>query len=74
MRAARPLPAAGADARLHRALARVRARGRVLVALSGGADSMALLHLLRFGGTDRCELAAAHFDHRMRPDSSADAP
>ncbi|MBE0596728.1 MAG: tRNA lysidine(34) synthetase TilS [Desulfuromonadales bacterium] len=47
---------------------------RVLVALSGGADSVCLLHLLRtlvprFGLT----LEAAHLDHGMRPESVADA-
>ncbi len=52
-----------------------RARVRVLVGLSGGADSMALLHMLRFTvGANRDQgLAAAHFDHRMRPDSGSDA-
>src|SRR5215211_1597082 len=43
----------------------------LLAAVSGGADSVVLLHLLRF------ELAipvtAAHFDHAMRPGSAADA-
>jgi tRNA(Ile)-lysidine synthase len=42
----------------------------VLVALSGGMDSVALLHLLRFGGV---RVTAAHFDHGMRPASDADA-
>ena len=47
---------------------------RVVVAVSGGLDSMVLLHLLRFGpGLPRLELVAAHFDHRMRPDSGEDA-
>ncbi|HEX6308807.1 MAG TPA: tRNA lysidine(34) synthetase TilS [Longimicrobiales bacterium] len=49
----------------------VRARSRVLVALSGGIDSVVLLHLLRFH-TD-CDVAAAHFDHAMRSTSGADA-
>jgi tRNA(Ile)-lysidine synthase len=44
----------------------------VLVAFSGGLDSVALLHLLRFGGLG-VNLRAAHFDHRMRPGSDADA-
>ncbi len=48
------------------------AQDRVLVALSGGADSVVLLHLLRFGEPRR-DLVAAHFDHAMRPDSAADA-
>ena len=35
---------------------------------------MVLLHLLRFGpGLPRLELVAAHFDHRMRPESGEDA-
>jgi tRNA(Ile)-lysidine synthase len=50
----------------------LRHRSRVLVALSGGLDSVCLLHLLRFGG-DHAELHAAHYDHAMRPDSAADA-
>lgn len=46
----------------------------VIVALSGGADSVALLHLLRFPLADRVSrLSAAHYDHRMRPGSAADA-
>jgi len=46
-------------------------RAGVLVALSGGLDSVVLLHLLRFGGR-KGSLWAAHFDHAMRPDSAAD--
>ncbi len=47
---------------------------RVVVAVSGGVDSLVLLHLLRFGpGAPSFELVAAHFDHRMRPESPADA-
>jgi tRNA(Ile)-lysidine synthase len=47
---------------------------RVLCAVSGGADSVALLLLLK----DRADegsirLVAAHFDHRIRPTSSQDA-
>ena len=45
---------------------------RVLVALSGGADSVTLLHLLRFAEPGRT-LFAAHFDHAMRPESARDA-
>lgn len=44
----------------------------VVVAVSGGIDSVTLLHLLRFGASNY-RLRAAHFDHRMRPDSRADA-
>lgn len=46
----------------------------VVVALSGGVDSCVLLHLLRFplAGLG-LRLVAAHFDHRMRRDSGADA-
>lgn len=46
--------------------------GRALVAVSGGPDSVALLHLLD-GVRDqlRLELAVAHFDHGIHPDSAA---
>src|SRR5687767_12137918 len=48
--------------------------GHVLVACSGGLDSVVLLHLFR----ESAELlgvrvSAAHFDHAMRDDSGADA-
>jgi tRNA(Ile)-lysidine synthase len=47
---------------------------RIVVAVSGGADSTALLHLLRFApGLPALDLVAAHFDHRMRADSASDA-
>ena len=42
----------------------------LLVAVSGGSDSVALLHLLT-GGPYR--LHVAHFDHALRPDSAEDA-
>lgn len=47
---------------------------RLLVAVSGGCDSVALLHLLwslrdEFG----VELRAAHLDHALRPQSAAEA-
>lgn len=46
----------------------------VLVACSGGLDSVVLLHLLRFGGAlHDLRLVVAHFDHGMRADSAADA-
>ncbi len=46
----------------------------LLVALSGGLDSVVLLHLLRSLPREaRPSLVAAHFDHRMRPGSGADA-
>ena len=51
------------------------ARGkRLLIALSGGADSVALTHLL-VQARDRLELTlfAAHIDHRIRADSGDDA-
>lgn len=43
---------------------------RVLVALSGGPDSMLLLHALRALGY---VVGAAHFDHGLRPESAHDA-
>lgn len=46
----------------------------VVVALSGGMDSCVLLHLLRFPlARLGLRVVAAHFDHRMRRDSGADA-
>ncbi|MEX2571566.1 MAG: tRNA lysidine(34) synthetase TilS [Gemmatimonadota bacterium] len=46
----------------------------LLVAFSGGLDSTLLLYLLRFqAGEVGVTLSAAHFDHRMRHGSSADA-
>jgi tRNA(Ile)-lysidine synthase len=46
----------------------------LVVAVSGGLDSVALLHLLRFPLKDLgFPLFAAHLDHAMRPGSAADA-
>ena len=48
--------------------------GHAVVAVSGGIDSMTLLHLLRFAGAaPSLTLHAAHLDHGMRPESAADA-
>ena len=47
---------------------------KVLVAVSGGADSIALLHLLqRLSGTFPFSLVAAHLDHCLRSESQEDA-
>ncbi|MGQ0814659.1 MAG: tRNA lysidine(34) synthetase TilS [Gemmatimonadota bacterium] len=52
----------------------VRPHDRLLVALSGGIDSMVLLHLLKaHRQTLQIDISAAHFDHGMRADSAADA-
>ncbi|MEX0837150.1 MAG: tRNA lysidine(34) synthetase TilS [Gemmatimonadota bacterium] len=48
----------------------------VVLALSGGLDSTALFHLMRFAWPathPAPRLVAAHFDHRMRRSSRADA-
>ena len=46
----------------------------VIVAVSGGADSVTLLHLLtRMRATWSLHLIVAHLDHGLRPDSAADA-
>ncbi|MEO5341382.1 MAG: tRNA lysidine(34) synthetase TilS [Magnetococcus sp. MYC-9] len=48
--------------------------GRVVVAVSGGADSMGLLHLLLASELrPRDLLQVAHFDHGLRADSVEDA-
>lgn len=44
--------------------------GLILCALSGGRDSVALLHFLKERGYS---LAAAHFDHHLRENSGEDA-
>lgn len=44
--------------------------GKYIVAVSGGVDSVVLLHILR--DFSDAELVVAHFDHGMRPDSSDD--
>jgi tRNA(Ile)-lysidine synthase len=46
----------------------------VLVAVSGGGDSVALLHLLhRFAARRQIELTVAHLDHALRRGSAADS-
>ena len=52
----------------------VRPEGVVLVGLSGGADSTALLLALRWLAPRLgCEVRAAHLDHGLRPESSDEA-
>jgi tRNA(Ile)-lysidine synthase len=47
---------------------------RVVVAVSGGLDSMVLLYLLRFAASALpLHLTVAHLDHAMRPESAGDA-
>ncbi len=47
---------------------------RVVVGLSGGPDSVALLDVLaRLGRSRGFEVVAAHLDHALRPDSAEDA-
>jgi tRNA(Ile)-lysidine synthase len=63
--------------RFRRSLDALGVRGtgaHVLVAVSGGCDSVALLHLLRFAADDAgLRVTAAHFDHAMRSGSEGDA-
>ncbi|MGH7554590.1 MAG: tRNA lysidine(34) synthetase TilS, partial [Longimicrobiales bacterium] len=74
--ASAPTASNGLSGRLARHLretALIRPGERVLVAVSGGLDSVTLLHLLRFSQpAHRLDLRAAHFDHRMRADSADD--
>ena len=57
-----------------RATGLVRPGMRVVVAVSGGRDSVTLLHLLTaLRESWRLDVLAAHLDHRMRPDSGDDA-
>lgn len=47
--------------------------GIVLCALSGGRDSMAMLHILsRLGEEKGFRIAAAHFNHQLRPTAGRD--
>ena len=59
-----------ATSRLETDIAQVPAGARILVAVSGGPHSSALLLALRDAGLD---VVAAHFDHRLRAGSEADA-
>ena len=52
------------------ALERLLPKGKLLVAVSGGADSVAALRLALRSGR---EVVAAHFDHRLRAASGEDA-
>lgn len=65
------------DARFREQLDRLGLRGtgaRVIVAVSGGADSVCLLHLFRFAADDpTLAIEAAHLDHAIRPESAKDA-
>ena len=47
---------------------------RVVAAVSGGPDSLCLLHALwRLRRLLKVDLACFHYDHRLRPESAADA-
>ena len=45
--------------------------GKYILAVSGGVDSVTLLHML--AGQPGVEVVVAHFDHGIRPDSAHDA-
>lgn len=47
--------------------------GRILCALSGGSDSVAMTHALcAFASRRQLTVAAAHFSHGLRPDAAAE--
>lgn len=50
----------------------LRPSERILVACSGGADSVALFHFLREAFRGRIRLGLIHFDHGLRPASRRD--
>jgi tRNA(Ile)-lysidine synthase len=51
-----------------------RAGGRVVVAVSGGADSLCLLHtMVRLRRLLRVDVVCFHFDHQLRAGSDSDA-
>jgi tRNA(Ile)-lysidine synthase len=64
-----PELAAGGGGGLEEAARLLPPGARVLAAVSGGPDSSALLVWLTELG---CDVAAAHFDHALRPDSARD--
>ena len=51
----------------------VRSGERMVVAVSGGLDSMVLLRVLTALGELDLALTVAHLDHRLRPESRSDA-
>lgn len=60
--------------RLRRSWKRVGSPATVLVAYSGGADSLSLLTLMRHLATvEKVTVTAIHVDHGMRPESATDA-
>ncbi len=49
----------------------IQSGDRVIVAVSGGPDSMALLHILKnLAGEMQFELVAAHINHGLRPEAA----
>lgn len=61
---------AAAPEKIRRALRLYPPGERYLVGVSGGRDSVALLHALREAGYER--LIVCHLDHGLRPDSAGD--
>ncbi|MEX2519756.1 MAG: ATP-binding protein, partial [Paracoccaceae bacterium] len=63
-----------AFAALDAATAAERTRGPVGLAVSGGGDSVALLHIAdKWARTRGAALEVATVDHRLRPESAAEA-
>lgn len=60
----------GLEQRFTRRLIELCPQGLLVAAVSGGGDSVALLHLLARSGR---RVVVAHLDHGLRPESAADA-
>jgi tRNA(Ile)-lysidine synthase len=60
-------------ARSIRRFGMIRSEDRVLIAISGGPDSVALTHaLVELAGTQNFELRLGHLNHQLREEADSD--